>query len=52
MSAVVGGALVALLSFLLQGVHGVGGRMALAFMVGFLLAVGPFNHVVSPGRWR
>lgn len=46
MSAVVGGALVALLSFLLQAVNGVGSRMALAFMVGFLLAVGPFDHVV------
>lgn len=46
MSAVVGGALVALLSFLLQAVHGVGSRIALAFMVGFLLAVGPFDHVV------
>lgn len=46
MSAVVGGALVALLSFLLQAVNGVGSRIALAFMVGFLLAVGPFDHVV------
>ena len=46
MSAVVGGALVALLSFLLQAVDGVGGRIALAFLVGFLLAVGPFDHVV------
>ena len=46
MSAVVGGALVALLSFLLQAVNGIGSRIALAFMVGFLLAVGPFDHVV------
>lgn len=46
MSAVVGGALVALLSFLLQAVNGVGSRIALAFLVGFLLALGPFDHVV------
>lgn len=46
MSAIVGGALVALLSFLLQAVDGIGSRIALAFMVGFLLAVGPFDHVV------
>lgn len=46
MSAVVGGALVALLSFLLQAVNGVGSRIILAFSVGFLLALGPFDHVV------
>lgn len=46
MSAIVGGALVALLSFLLQAVTGVGSRIALAFLVGYLLAVGPFDHVV------
>lgn len=45
-SAIVGGALVALLSFLLQAVNSVGSRIATAYMVGFLLAVGPFDHVV------
>ena len=41
-----GGALVTLLSFLLQAVNSVGSRMVLAFIVGFLLAVGIFDHVV------
>ncbi len=45
-SAVVGGALVALLSFLLQAVDSAGSRIAVAYLVGFLLAVGPFDHVV------
>jgi formate/nitrite transporter FocA (FNT family) len=45
-SAIVGGALVALLSFLLQAVDSVGSRIAVAYAVGFLLAVGPFDHVV------
>lgn len=46
MSAIAGGGLVAMLSFLLQGVNSVGSRMALAFFVGFLLAAGPFAHVI------
>lgn len=45
-SAIIGGALIALLSFLLQAVNAVGSRIALAYMVGVLLAVGPFGHVV------
>lgn len=45
-SAVVGGALVALLSFLLQAAGSVGGQIAMAFLVGFVLALGPFDHVV------
>lgn len=45
-SAIVGGGLVALLSFLLQAVNGVGSRIFLAYVVGFLLAVGPFDHMV------
>lgn len=45
-SAVVGGSLVALLSFLLQASDSVGSRIALAYFTGFLLAVGPFDHVV------
>lgn len=45
-SAIVGGALVALLSFLLQAVDSVGSRITVAFFTGFLLAVGPFDHVV------
>jgi formate/nitrite transporter FocA (FNT family) len=46
MSAVAGGGLLALLSFLLQAVNSVGSRMALAFFVGFLLAGGAFGHVI------
>lgn len=45
-SAVVGGALVALLSFLLQATDSVGSRITVAFLVGFLLAAGPFDHGV------
>ena len=45
-SAIVGGALVSLLSFMLQGVNSVGSRLFLAYVVGVLLALGPFDHVV------
>jgi formate/nitrite transporter FocA (FNT family) len=45
-SAIVGGALVTLLSFLLAGVNRVGSRITLAYVVGALLALGPFDHVV------
>lgn len=45
-SAIVGGALIALLSFLLQAVETVGSRIPVAFFVGFILAAGPFDHVV------
>ena len=44
--AVVGGALVTLLSFLLSAVDSVGSRISLAYAVGVLLAVGRFDHVV------
>jgi formate/nitrite transporter FocA (FNT family) len=44
--AIVGGALVVLLAFLLQGVGSTGSRMALAYALGVLLAVGPVDHVV------
>lgn len=46
MSAIIGGALVALLSFLLHAVDTAASRIAVAFFVGFLLAIGPFDHVV------
>lgn len=45
-NAIVGGALVSLLSFLLVAVNSVGSRLALAYIVGFLLALGPFDHVI------
>ena len=43
---VVGGALVALLSYLLEAVNSVGSRMTLAYIVGVLLTLGPFDHVI------
>ena len=45
-NALVGGALVTLLSFLLQAVDRVISRIVLSFLVGFVLAVAPFAHVV------
>ncbi|QLG26453.1 formate/nitrite transporter family protein [Halorarum halophilum] len=44
-----GGVLVTLLSFLLSAVNGVGSRITLSYLVGFLLALGPFDHVVVTG---
>lgn len=44
--AVLAGALLALLSYMLQAVNSVRGRISVAFMVGFLVALGPFDHVV------
>ncbi|MBX0295060.1 formate/nitrite transporter family protein [Haloarcula nitratireducens] len=43
---IVGGALVALLSYLLAAVNSVGSRMTLAYVVGVLLTLGPFDHVI------
>lgn len=45
-SAIAGGVLVSLLSFLLVAVESSGSRFGLAYVVGFLLALGPFDHVV------
>jgi formate/nitrite transporter FocA (FNT family) len=44
--AVLAGALLTLLSYLLHGVVSTTGRVLIAFMVGFFVAVGPFDHVV------
>ncbi|WP_277542894.1 formate/nitrite transporter family protein [Haloarcula laminariae] len=44
--AIAGGALVSLLSFLLVSVESDGSRLSLAYVVGVLLALGPFEHVV------
>ncbi|QLH77197.1 formate/nitrite transporter family protein [Halosimplex rubrum] len=43
---VAGGALVSLLSFLVVSVRSDGSRLWLAYAVGFMLALGPFDHVV------
>lgn len=44
--AIAGGALVSLLAFLLVAVESSGSRIGLAYVIGFLLALGPFEHVV------
>ncbi|WIJ24967.1 formate/nitrite transporter family protein [Devosia sp. RR2S18] len=46
---IAGGALVILLSFLLAASTSLGSRIALSFMTGFLLELGPFDHVVVTG---
>ncbi|MFD1565858.1 formate/nitrite transporter family protein [Haloarchaeobius amylolyticus] len=45
-SAIIGGALVSLLSYLLEAVNSVQSRITISYIVGFLLALGPFDHVV------
>ncbi|WP_336001050.1 formate/nitrite transporter family protein [Halorientalis halophila] len=45
-SAIVGGALVALLSHFLAAVNSVGSRISMSYAVGFLLALGPFEHAI------
>ncbi len=44
--SVIGGALVALLSYLVIASQSMGLRAAMAYIVGVLLALGPFEHVV------
>ena len=46
--AIAGGAVVTLLSYLLQAVNSVGSRIAFAYLVGVLLTIGPFDHVIVP----
>lgn len=48
-SAIIGGALVSLLSYLLEAVNSVRSRITIAYIVGFLLALGPFDHVIVTG---
>ncbi len=45
-NAVGAGALITLMTYLLQGCDSVGTRITVAYLVGFFLALGPFNHVV------
>lgn len=47
--AVLAGALVALLSYLLKAVNTVTAQIVVTFIVGFFLASGPFDHVVVSG---
>lgn len=44
--AVLAGALLTLLSYLLSAVNSVAARILVAYMAGFFLALGPFDHVV------
>ena len=44
--AILAGALLTLLSYMLHAVNSVRGRISVAYMVGFLVALGPFDHVV------
>ncbi|GAA1139198.1 formate/nitrite transporter family protein [Nesterenkonia lutea] len=44
--ALAAGTLLTLLSYLLRAVDTAGSRITLAYMVGFFLALGPFDHVV------
>ena len=44
--AVLAGALIALLSYMLHAVNSVTGRILVAYMVGVFLALGPFDHVI------
>ncbi|TFL16249.1 formate/nitrite transporter family protein [Jannaschia formosa] len=46
MRSIIGGALVALLSFLVIASQDSAGRIMLSYVVGVLLALGPFEHVV------
>ena len=45
-NALAAGALLTLMTYMLQGTDSVAGRMVIAYLVGVFLAVGPFNHVV------
>lgn len=47
--AVLAGALLTLLSYMLNAVNSVTSRILLAYAVGFFLALGPFDHVVVSG---
>jgi formate-nitrite transporter family protein len=47
--AVMAGALLTLLSYMLEAVNTVTSRILVAYLVGFLLALGPFDHVVVSG---
>ncbi len=44
--AVLAGALITLLSYMLEAVDTVTARILIAYLVGFFLALGPFDHVV------
>jgi formate/nitrite transporter FocA (FNT family) len=47
--AVLAGALTTLLSYMAKAANSVAARILVAYMVGFFLAAGPFDHVVVSG---
>lgn len=47
--AILAGALITLLSYMLKAVNSVAARILITYMVGFFLALGPFDHVVVSG---
>ncbi len=46
LSAVAGGALITVMTWMVEGVGTPGGRIAVAWIAGVLLALGAFNHVI------
>lgn len=46
LSAVAGGALITVMTWMVEGVGTVGGRIVVAWVAGALLALGAFNHVI------
>jgi formate/nitrite transporter FocA (FNT family) len=45
-SAIVGGALITVMTWLVEGVGSIGGRIVCAWIAGTLLTLGSFNHVI------
>ena len=46
MSAIVGGALITLMTWMVEGVGTVGGRIVVAWIAGLVLALAGLNHVI------
>ena len=46
MSAIAAGALITLMTWMIEGQHSMGVRVAVAWIVGAVLALGQFNHVI------
>jgi formate-nitrite transporter family protein len=46
LSAIAGGALITVMTWMVEGVGTVGGRIVVAWIAGVLLALGGFNHVI------
>ena len=46
LSAIAGGALITVMTWMVEGVGTTGGRIVVAWVAGVLLALGSFNHVI------